>query len=132
MKRTYIATLFIVICFGCTNKTKVPKDILSKDQMRDVMWDLMQADVYAQSYIARDTLKNLKKERTILFQQVFDLHKISRQEFNKSLDYYMGRPDLTQTIFDTLAARQARHREEEMRLKDSARVRELRRAKLKK
>lgn len=130
MKGVIITLFFIAVCAGCTNKTKVPKDILSKDKMGKVMWDLMQVDAYTQNYLRRDTLKSYKKERTILYQQVFDLHKITRQEFNKSFDYYMGRPDFTQTIVDTLTARQTRHSEEERRLKDSARVKAERRAKL--
>jgi hypothetical protein len=129
MRLTFIAALFIIVCAGCVNNNKVPKGILSKDEMRGLVWDLMQVDTYAQTYIAKDTLKNLKKERTILFQQVFDLHKVSRDEFEKSFDYYMGRPDLTQSIFDTLASRQAQQRQEEARRhQDSIRQKELRRA----
>lgn len=132
--RLVLIALFIMMVARCTDKTRVPADILPKDKMRDIMWDLMQVNEYAQNYLSKDTLKNYKKERTVLYQQVFNLHEINKSEFNKSLDYYMSRPDLTQAIFDTLAARQARHREKEMRLKavqDSIRIkRQEQRAKL--
>lgn len=132
--RLILITLFIALAAGCTDKARVPAGILPKDKMRDIMWDMMQVNEYARNYLSRDTSRNYKKERTVLYQQVFDLHEISRSEFKKSLDYYMSRPDLTQAIFDTLAARQARHREKEMRLKavqDSIRIkRQEQRAKL--
>lgn len=128
--RVILLALFIITVVGCTNRNKIPSGILSQKEMREVLWDVMQVNEYAQNYIANDTLKNYKKERTILYQQVFDLHKVSRPVFNKSFDYYMSRPDLTQAIFDTLAAQQAQQRAEEMRLQDSARVREERKARL--
>lgn len=123
-----IVLLMMIVCPGCTDKAKVPKGMLSKDRMRDIMWDLMQVEEYTHDYMIRDTaLKDYKKERTIRYQQVLTLHNTNRAEFNKSLDYYMSRPDLTQAIFDTLSARQNRQREENFRLRavqDSIRLKQ--------
>lgn len=131
MKQAFIAIMGMILCVSCTNRTKVPKDILPKEKMGKVMWDLMQVDEYARTYISVDTCRDYKKERTILYQQVFNLHKVSRDVFNKSMEYYLHHPDLMLSIYDTLSARQTRIREEEARIKainDSVRVRELRRA----
>lgn len=133
MRGVVVAILFITVYTGCTDRTKVPEGILSKDAMRDLVWDLMQVDVYSRQHSGinmRDSLEAYKTKRTVFYQQVLDLHNTSRTAFNKSLDYYMSRPDLTQVIFDTLAARQARSRDLNLRTKraeDSLRIKQLER-----
>jgi hypothetical protein len=105
---------------ACTHKNKTPSDIISREEMTSLVWDVMLVDQYSQEYELGDSVKNRKAERSRLYQEVFDLHKTSRKDFLKSFNYYLSRPDLTKIIFDTLAARGSRERERSFRIKKPA------------
>lgn len=120
-----IRRLAIIVCIAasyiaCTNKNKIPADIIPKEQMTKLIWDVMLVDQYSQEKLPADSLKDMKKERSRMYQQVFDLYKTNREAFLKSFNYYMGRPDLTKVIFDTLAIRGNRERENLFRVRKPA------------
>ena len=97
---------------GCSDKDRIPSGVLPRQKMEDVLWDMIQADQYS-SFLTKDSAHiNLKEERLRLYEQVFLLHGVTREQFRKSYDYYMSRPDLTQTMFDSLQSRGNRLRSE--------------------
>ena len=103
-----IVTLFI---FSCTNTTKIPKDILSKQKMQGVLWDIILAERFSSLFLLKDSLnKNIKVENFKLYQQVFHIHKISKEDFIKSYKYYLSRPELSKVIFDSIAVKAERER----------------------
>jgi hypothetical protein len=103
--------------YACSNDKSIPSGILSQDKMTGVLWDMIEADQYAQT-IAKDTAfvdsadLNLKLENLRLYEQVFQLHHVTRDEFRKSYKYYMDHPDLTQVLFDSLITKGNRLRTE--------------------
>ncbi len=91
--------LLLIFLAGCSSKDKVPSGILSQDKMERVLWDMIQADEYAALYLAKDSAIIDKKMETLkLYQQVFQLHQVSRDEFRESYQFYLGRPDLSRTV----------------------------------
>ncbi len=113
MRTPVVALLFLGITAGCNHPDRVPRGILSKDSMQSIMWDIIQADQYATQYLARDSVKSNIKPQTIrLYQQIFDLHGITREEFEKSYQFYLGHPDIARTMLDSLYDRALRHRSE--------------------
>src|SRR5690349_3699721 len=108
--------LLIIVCLlvglGCSDPEKVPKDILPRKKMEKVLWDMMLADRYASQFLVRDSLKiNVKEETFRLYDQVFQVNQINKDEFIKSYKYYLNRPDLTKVMFDSLSARGSRARD---------------------
>lgn len=102
----------IVWCVvSCTDKDKIPAGVLPKDKMEKVLWDMIQADRYRESFV-HDSALDLKKEQFKLYAQVFEIHQITKDEFIKSYKFYMSRPDITRVLFDSLATRANRRREE--------------------
>ena len=80
--------------------------------MEKVLWDMMLADRYASQFLIRDSLKiNVKEETFKMYDEVFQIHHISKDEFIKSYKYYLNRPDLNKVMFDSLAARGSRGRD---------------------
>jgi len=115
MTRLIFAALFFLIC-GCVNKESIPPGIIQKDAMGKVLWDMIQADQFTKTYLAKDSAKmNVKLERIKLYQEVFNIHHISKDEFQKSYEFYMSRPDLAKTMFDSLTAFANRQRQEVFR-----------------
>src|SRR5690349_7262269 len=102
----------IVWCLvSCTDKDKIPAGVLPKEKMEKVLWDMIQAERYRETFV-RDTSKNLKTETFKLYAQVFEIHQVSKDEFIKSYKFYMSRPDIARQMFDSLATRANRRREE--------------------
>lgn len=107
-----IGLIIFFLAPGCTNQYKVPPDILPKDKMEKVLWDMILADRYASVFLSRDSAKNIKEETFTLYEQVFTIHKITRQQFTKSMKYYLDRPDISQVMLDSLATKANRRRDE--------------------
>lgn len=103
-----ILTIFI---FGCTNTTKIPDDILSKQKMQAILWDMIQAERFSALPSQKDSsLKNSQDEKFKLYEQVFYIHKVSKDDFVKSYRYYLSRPDIARVIFDSIAVRAERQK----------------------
>lgn len=104
----------LLIFVACTNNTKIPSDIIGKEKMEKILWDMVQADRFVQTFIMvkKDSSEDKKKEAAIFYERVFQMTGISRDEFIKSYKYYLSRPDITKTLFDSISARADRRRAE--------------------
>lgn len=100
---------------ACSDKSRVPSDVLDREEMETVMWDMILADRYAITYLPMDSVKrkDIKTETLKLYDQVFQVHKITREEFIKSYKFYLSRPDISKVMFDSIASRANRKREEQ-------------------
>ena len=94
----------VVFFMGCNDQDKAPSNLLSKEKMQVVMWDLFEANSFTQQFIKRDTLKNPALENLKMQQQIFQLHKVSKDDFYKSYDYYSTQPDQMRIILDSIVA----------------------------
>ena len=106
--------LIIVIIAGCVNNDKIPKGIIDKPKMEKILWDMLEADRFVANFIMTKEGDSATKklQATEMYEQVFRLNKISRDEFLKSYKFYLGRPDITKVMFDSISARADRRRNE--------------------
>ena len=100
--RFFLFIILIILTFGCIQDKKIPKDVLSQNEMRKVMWDLMRADAYVTDFVMKDSTRNQKEESAKLYEKIFDIHATNREIFKKSLAFYQSRPDLFKAISDSL------------------------------
>jgi len=116
MKRGLICTVFFTITlFGCKNKNSGPANgILNRQQMQAVLWDVMQADVFANRFIKKDSSKNPVLEDAKLQQQIFDLHHVTKDEFYNSYAYYKEHSSLMEEMLDSLIATKERERRNQL------------------
>ena len=113
MRAGTLITILTVLFTSCIDKTKVPSGVLPHEKMEAVMWDVIQSEQYSNSYLTKDSAKlDLKLENLKLYDAVFRLHHVSREEFTKSYQYYMSRADLSETLFDSLLQKGNRLRTE--------------------
>jgi hypothetical protein len=96
--------LMLISFFSCSEKEQ-KKDILPENEMREVMWDMMRADQYVAAFLLKDSTRTKKDESIRLYEEIFHIHKITREEFKASFDYYSSRPDLFRPIIDSLTKR---------------------------
>ena len=118
-KGSFVLIIGIAVALGfsaCSDKTKTPSGVLDREEMEAVMWDMILADRYAVTYFPSDTTKrkDIKTETLKLYDQVFQIHDISQEEFLKSYRFYLSRPDISKSMFDSIYTRANRRRDEEM------------------
>ena len=100
--RFFLFIILIISTFGCKEDNTPPKDVISQNEMRKIMWDLLRADAFVADFIMKDSTCNQKDESAILYEKIFDIHSTNRESFKKSLSFYQSRPDLLKTITDSL------------------------------
>jgi hypothetical protein len=82
----------------------VPGDIIPPEKIQPIIFDLLRADEYVNNFLLRDTLLKREKEAVKLYEQVFQIHKVSSSEFYKSYKYYQAHPDKNKLLLDSLNA----------------------------
>ena len=100
--RISIFIFLLIFISGCIGDKKIPRGIIPQNEMRKIMWDLMRADAYVADFIMKDSTRNKKTESAILYEEIFAMHSTTKEEFIKSRDFYLGRPDLLKVITDSL------------------------------
>jgi len=99
--------LFFVLYFltGCKDKEDTP-NLLSRQQMENVMWDLMRADLFVNNYmVIQDSALDKKKQSRLLYAQVLKMNHVTQKAFKESFNYYRGHPELMKALMDTLSRR---------------------------
>lgn len=100
-----LAFVFLVFIFSaCTSDKAIPKDVLSPEKMKPILWDMIRMDELASGFIAKDSAKKLNEESVKLYEQVFALHKISKDQFFRSFRFYQSHPEMARPLFDSLSS----------------------------
>src|SRR6188474_2211864 len=100
--RIFLFFILAIFFSACVRNNKIPKGIISQNEMRKLMWDLMRADAYISDFVMKDSTRNQKAESAKLYEQVFTIHSTTEDVFKKSLAFYQSRPDLLKVITDSL------------------------------
>ena len=107
--KAIVIVMVTIFLTGCTNTTKVPDDILPRKKMEVILWDMIQADRFNALFQIKDSAsKNIELEKFKLYEQVFAIHKTSKDDFIKSYKYYLSRPDMAKVMFDSMTAKAER------------------------
>ncbi len=105
MTKLFTGLLLASILLSCGDSA--PKGILSKEKMTTVLWDYMEANVYSfeqmKDSLQEDTVVNAKMQLS-----VFEKHKVSRESFEASYNYYAGNATEFKEIIDSVIARKQR------------------------
>lgn len=91
---------------SCGNKDKRPAGLLKPEKMQAVLWDVIKADVFTADFIKKDSSKNAAAENLKLQQQIFAIHKISREDFYSSYDYYKTNTVEFKKIIDSMISQE--------------------------
>lgn len=108
MMRINILFFVLFLLTSCKGDSNAPDDILEPDKMQTVLWDVIKADAFTAEFIKKDTLKNATDENLKLQQQIFAIHKISKDDFYKSYEYYQNNPIQFKILLDSMITRAER------------------------
>jgi hypothetical protein len=102
MIKKMLAAVVIIIVASCTGKDKIPNNVLPKDKMQAVLWDVLRADAFAFNFVTKDSTKKPEAELAKLQQQIFAVHKVTRESFYSSYNYYLAHPRIMLPLLDTM------------------------------
>lgn len=101
----FFLSLFL---FGCHENSK---SVLPPEKIGIILWELAQADVFTQEFIAKDSSTNLEQENLKLQLKIFIKNKTDRQTFYRSYDHYLKHEELLKPLLDSIVVKNGRIRE---------------------
>lgn len=94
-------TLLLFLFLSCTGNG-VPKDVLPPQRMESVLYDVIRADEWVDFAVLQDSTFRGFTKRAALYDSVFRIHSISKDDYRKSMAFYQSRPDLLKEILTSL------------------------------
>ncbi len=106
----FFILFFIVLTIhtGCRNHRSVPSAVLPPEQMQVVLWDMMRADQFLNDFVfSKDTGISKPAESIKMYLNIFRIHQITKEQFDKSFEWYRNRPGRMKEILDSMAVEKA-------------------------
>jgi len=105
-----VVTVLLVFIIASCRSGPAKGVLMDKVKMQAVLWDMLQAEAFTQNFIRKDSSKNEVLEAAVLQKKILELHKVSREDFTASYDYYSARPEVMKAILDSVSAKAERDR----------------------
>jgi Domain of unknown function (DUF4296) len=106
MRYFFLAFSCFLIILGCSNKKKLPAGIFPRDEMEDVIWDMMRTGQFLNNFVLyKDTSINVPQETKKWYDKVYQLHGITKAQFDKSYTYYRQHSELMKEVLDSISRR---------------------------
>lgn len=99
--RHYIVVFHLLFVCACSS-SPVPRGVLLPERMKTIVFDLIRTDEFLNSFISKNSTVDIRKKRSILYNQVFKVNNTSKDEFFSSYKYYQQHPDIQKNLFDSL------------------------------
>ncbi len=110
--RFFCLALMVGAFAACSSNGSKTSGPIPKEKMKLVLFDVLRAQEYATLKYGNDTIA-VNTNLPIMLQQVFDIHKISKDDFYNSFRYYEDHPDENQVLIDSLDSYTKKKREGE-------------------
>lgn len=103
MRGRLLIPLLIFFLLSCKGKNKIPAGVLPQKKMQAVLWDIMRADQFLSDYVlSKDSGINKVTESLKYYEQIFAIHKTTKEQFQKSFSFYKDHPMLLKAIMDSI------------------------------
>lgn len=104
MRKGLLIMLIIFFAAGCKSKDAIPNSVLPQKKMQFILWDMMRADQFIADYVLnKDSSLSKTTESLKYYQQIFAIHKTSKEEFQHSFSFYKSHPVLLKAIMDSIS-----------------------------
>ncbi len=105
MKALVLICCSSLLLLACSKKEKIPAGVLKEKKMQAVLWDIMRADQFLTNFVLnRDTSLDKRKESIKLYNRIFRVHAVTKEDFQQSMAYYSAHPELLKTLMDSVSA----------------------------
>ncbi len=101
--------VYILVLGGLLSACSSKRDVLPRKTMETLLWDVAQSSEFLNGYVyPKHPEQNRAKVDNLMLDRVLQIHKVSRKQFNATLEHYKKRPDDLKILLDTITARQGR------------------------
>lgn len=115
MMKNILFLIIFSLLWSCSEKNKVPAEIIQPNEMQNILWDVMRAQALSTEIARKDSGINEIAETKVLTQKVFEIHNIDSIAFTRSYSWYTNHPDVIRVIFDSLNAQNQRETQLEIK-----------------
>ncbi|MFZ9660844.1 MAG: DUF4296 domain-containing protein [Chitinophagaceae bacterium] len=109
MRILILFLLATLICYSCSNKNA--KNIIPPEEMELIISDMMLAEGYSESGANKDSSRAKYDFLSNEVSKVLAIHKVTKEQYNRSFQYYIKRPDIMRTMIDSITSKAARNRD---------------------
>lgn len=110
-----ISIIGIVLITACNTEKTSTETLLPVETMQKTVWQLMQVDEYLSRQLQVDTTKEPSLEKAKYYQRVFNLNKVDRVQFYKTMDYLDKHPVEMKLLMDSVEALSKREKLEQVK-----------------
>ncbi len=100
---------------ACNTEKTSTETLLPVETMQKTVWQLMQVDEYLSRQLQVDTTLNPSLEKAKYYQRVFNLNKVDRVQFYKTMDYLDQHPVEMKLLMDSVEALSKREKLEQVK-----------------
>ncbi len=104
MRKCIVMGYALLLLSACSDNRKIPSSIMQPEKFQAILTDVLLADALSLERSFKDTAIKITDENAKYFLKVFQLHNVSKNEFMKSYNFYLQRPDLLKTITDSISS----------------------------
>lgn len=90
------------VLISCGSSSDRPGGVLPPKKMQVVLWDIIKADELVSYQSALDTIIDKKGKSIELYNHVLRIHKVSEEEFKRSMVFYQENPKELKVVLDSL------------------------------
>ena len=104
MRQFVLFGWMLILLTACSDNRRIPSAIIQPEKFEAILTDVLLADALTLERSFKDTAVKISDENAAYFLKVFQLHGVSKNEFMKSYNFYLQRPDLLKVITDSISS----------------------------
>jgi hypothetical protein len=109
--RLFPALCILSAAISCSRSREVPSGLIQKEQMGRILYDIGLAEGSVETEYYRDSSRNKDSLLRAQLDKVMAVHGTSREDFQRSYDFYKRNPHIFKEVVDTLQARAQRNQQ---------------------
>jgi hypothetical protein len=106
--RIWLVIILSGMAFSCSRSGRVPSDIIGREKMGAILFDIGMAEGHLESFYFRDSTANRDSLLRRELDKVLAIHHVSQSEFRRSYDFYKTHPAIFKVMTDSLQAQSQR------------------------
>lgn len=101
---------FAITLISCSGNKSGMQSIIDEDKMANIMYDVLLAESYVESYLMKDTTLNKDSLLKVEMDKVMKVYGITSTNFTESYLYYKAHPLQLEKVMDSAHERAVRGR----------------------
>lgn len=111
MSRFFFLFAVLFLLFSCSGKQRIPSGILPPEKMKNVLWDVLEAQSLTNELAAHDTSINKQASLDWLTNEALKINHTDSVNYNRSYNWYAAHPEIMKVFLDSLYEQKQREKD---------------------